>query len=135
AVRRHRRLDPPDARGVMSQGRIELRPVETRADREAFIRLPGQLAADDPNWIEPLHFERRRFLSPRHNPVFEHAEIRLWLALRDGRAVGRISAQIDSLAQRAEDGTPLGFFGMADAREDAVLAALFREAEGWLASQ
>ncbi|HET7408721.1 MAG TPA: N-acetyltransferase [Paracoccaceae bacterium] len=117
----------------MPQGRIEIRPVETRAGREAFIRLPGRLAAGDPTWIEPLHFERRRFLSPRHNPVFEHADVRFWLALRDGRPAGRISAQIDRLAPRADDGVPLGFFGMADAREDDVLAELFRAAESWLA--
>jgi hypothetical protein len=113
---------------------IDIRPVENRADREAFIRLPGRLAAGDPNWVEPLHFERRRFLSPGHNPVFEHAEIRFWLALRDGRPVGRISAQLDRLASE-DAGVPLGFFGMADAREDDVLAGLFAMAESWLASR
>ncbi len=111
---------------------IEIVPVESKADRDAFIRLPGRLAAGDPAWIEPLRFERRQFLSPRHNPVFEHAEIRLWLARRDGEPVGRISAQLDRLAPQA-DGRPLGFFGMVDAREDVVLACLMSTAEEWLA--
>lgn len=118
----------------MTAGRIEVRPVSTRAEREAFIRLPGRLAADDPCWIEPLHWERRRFLSPRHNPVFEHSEIRLWLAWRGAEPVGRISAQIDRLAPD-DGGVPLGFFGMLDAREDAVLAALFGTAEEWLSDR
>jgi GNAT superfamily N-acetyltransferase len=118
----------------VASGTIEVRPATSRSDREAFIRVPGQLAAGDPNWVEPLHFERRRFLSPRHNPVFEHAEIGLWLALRDGRPVGRISAQLDRLAPE-DAGVPLGFFGMADAREDDVLARLFGAAEGWLAAR
>ena len=119
---------------TQSAGEIVIRPVGTRADREAFLRLPGQLAAGDPNWVEPLHFERRRFLSPRHNPVFGHAEIGLWLALRSGRPVGRISAQVDRLVPGTSGG-PLGFFGMIDAREDDVLARLFETAEGWLAER
>ena len=110
---------------------IEIVPVRTRAEREAFIRLPGRLAAGDPAWIEPLHLERRRFLSPRHNPFFEHAQVALWLARRSGRDVGRISAQIDELAA-ADAGRRVGHFGMIDARDDAVLAALFETAEGWL---
>ena len=113
---------------------VTVRPVATARERQAFIRLPGRLAADDPAWVEPLHLERRQFLSPRHNPVFEHAEVALWLAWRGGRPVGRISAQIDSLAPPV-DGRKLGYFGMIDAREDDVLAALFATAEAWLAAR
>ncbi|MEM0944008.1 MAG: dATP pyrophosphohydrolase, partial [Pseudomonadota bacterium] len=78
----------------------------------AFIRLPGTLAAGDPHWVEPLWFERRQFLSPKHNRVFDHADIRLWLAERDGRPVGRISAQIDHLAPPGPNGEKIGFFGL-----------------------
>ena len=110
---------------------IEIRPVEDAAAREAFIRLPGRIAAGDPAWIEPLHIERRRFLSPRHNPFFAHAEVSLWLAMRDGRPVGRISAQRDRLAPE-DAGRPVGHFGMIDAADSAALAPLLETAEAWL---
>jgi hypothetical protein len=110
---------------------IAIRPVEGAADLEAFIRLPGRLATGDPAWIEPLRHERRRFLSPRHNPFFEHAEVALWLALRDGRPVGRISAQLDRLAP-PDAGRRVGHFGMIDAADEGILAPLFESAEGWL---
>jgi len=114
---------------------LNVTPVEGRKQIGEFIRLPGRLAAGDPNWVEPLWFERRRFLSPRHNPFFEHAEVALWLAWRDGRAVGRISAQIDRLAPDV-DGVKLGFFGMLAAEDDAdTMAALFETAERWLAAR
>ena len=111
---------------------LDVVPVEGRQQIEAFIRLPGRLSAADPNWVEPLWFERRRFLSPRTNPFFEHAEVALWLAMRDGRAVGRISAQIDHLAP-AVDGLALGYFGMLAAEDNPeTMAALFDTAEAWL---
>jgi hypothetical protein len=111
---------------------VDITLVEGRQQTETFIRLPGQLSAADPNWVEPLWFERRQFLTPRHNPFFEHAEAALWLAWRDGRAVGRISAQIDRLAPEA-DGLKLGYFGMLASEDNAeTMAALFDTAETWL---
>lgn len=100
---------------------------------DAFIRLPGALAADDPQWIEPLWFERRQFLSPKHNRVFDHSEIRFWMAERAGRHVGRISAQVDHLAPAGPNGEKTGFFGLIAAEDSEALAALFETAESWLA--
>jgi hypothetical protein len=109
--------------------------VEGRRETEAFIRLAGQVFGADPNWVEPLWFERRRLLSPRGNPFFQHAEAAFWLARRRGRPVGRISAQIDRLAPEA-GGRKVGYFGMLAAEEDgATLAALFGAAEEWLAAR
>jgi hypothetical protein len=114
---------------------LSVTPVEGRRQIEEFIRLPGRLSAGDPNWVEPLWLERRRFLAPRTNPFFEHAEVALWLAWRDGRAVGRISAQIDRLAPDA-DGLKLGYFGMLAAEDTPdTLAALFETAEAWLSER
>ena len=53
---------------------LEIVSVSTKRDLDAFIKIPGILAANDPNWIEPLWFERRQFLSPKHNPFFQHAD-------------------------------------------------------------
>ncbi|MDH3931068.1 MAG: N-acetyltransferase, partial [Chromatiales bacterium] len=58
-----------------------------------------------------------------------------WVALRDGKCVGRISAQIDQLhLQRYADNT--GFFGMLESVDDpAVFGALLGTAERWLSEQ
>ncbi|SFH64376.1 N-acetyltransferase [Albimonas pacifica] len=103
----------------------------SRADVAAFIDLPGRVAAQDPHWIEPLRMERRQLLSPRGNPFFRHADVRLWLALRDGRPVGRISAQLDRLAA-PDAGRRVGSFGMISAEDPSVLPSLFEAAEDWL---
>lgn len=108
---------------------VEIEAVSSRAQLERFIRLPAQLYAADPAFVPPLRLERREALSPKKNPYFAHAEVQLFIARRDGRDVGRISAQIDRLVQD----TRIGHFGLLAAIDDeAVFAALFGAAEDWL---
>jgi len=114
---------------------LRIEPVEDRAGLDAFLRVPWSIYADDPQWVPPLLAERRQHLSPKHNPWFEHAEARLWIARRGTRAVGRISAQADRL-HLERHGDEAGFFGFLEAEDDPeVFAALFAEAEGWLRAQ
>ena len=111
---------------------VEIVPVEGRAMLERFIRVAMRIGESTPNYIAPLMFERREALSPKHNPFFEHADVQFFLARKDGRDVGRISAQIDHLA-RTDPAAPAGHFGMIAAEDDPeVFAALFGAAEAWL---
>ena len=107
-------------------------PVSTAGELDRFIRVANAVNAGDPHYVAPLAMERREALSPKTNPFFAHAEVQLWLAVRDGRDVGRISAQIDELSP--PDGGPrAGHFGLIAAQDDAeVFAALFAAAESWL---
>ncbi|MDZ4372418.1 MAG: dATP pyrophosphohydrolase [Phenylobacterium sp.] len=112
-------------------GEVVVRPVSGKADLDRFIRLGARIGAQDPNFVAPLLFERQEALSPKGNPFFQHADVQFWIAERDGRDVGRISAQIDHLNPQTRDG--VGHFGMIAAEDDAqVFAALFAAAEAWL---
>lgn len=110
---------------------LQVLPVNDRRSRNDFIELPWSIYAEDPHWVPPLRMERRQALATAQ-PFSAHAEWQLFVAYRDGRAVGRISAQIDRLhIERYQDAT--GFFGFLDAIDDAeVFAALFDAAECWL---
>ena len=109
----------------------EIVPVRTKAERETFIRVPFDVYVGDPNWVPPLLFDRRDQINPKH-PFFRHADMQAFLAMRNGKAVGRISAQVDHL--NADRGRPgLGYFGLIDAIDDRdVFTALFQAAERWL---
>ncbi len=111
---------------------MEIVPVATKSELERFIQVPMRINAGDPNYIAPLMFERREALSAKHNPFFLHADVQFWLARKDGRDVGRISAQIDHLA-KTDPAAPAGYFGMIAAEDDPeIFAALFATAEAWL---
>jgi hypothetical protein len=108
---------------------LEIIKVSNKAELDRFIKLPAALLGGDPHFVPPLVLERRDALSPKKNPYFEHAEVQLFLAVRGGRDVGRISAQIDRLVKDPE----IGHFGMIVAEDDPeIFGALFAAAEDWL---
>ena len=51
---------------------INIRPVTTKADKQAFVDLPFRLYADDPNWVPPLKSDVMATITPAKNPWFEH---------------------------------------------------------------
>ncbi|MEA3065161.1 MAG: hypothetical protein QOJ27_1607, partial [Sphingomonadales bacterium] len=110
---------------------VTIRTVEDAADRKAFVDLAFALNRDDPNWVPPLKTEVHSLLDPRTNPWFEHAEARLFLAERDGKPVGRISAQVDRLVLE-HMGAGTGQWGMFEAADAEVAAELIHRAEAWL---
>ena len=100
-----------------------------------FIAFPYALHRGDPGWAPPLRRDVRAQLSPEKNPFFAHAEIAHFLAERDGRVVGRISA-IENRAHNKFHDDRAGFFGFFDAVDDAgVAGALFDRASEWLAER
>src|SRR5262249_8310391 len=111
---------------------IEIVPVTDKALLQRFIRVPFAVHEHDRAWTPPLLMEREEALSPKTNPFLRRAEVRFGLARRDGRDVGRISAQIDPLGQK--DGAErVGHFGCLSAEDDPeVFAALLRTAEDFL---
>lgn len=113
---------------------LTIRPVVMRADRNAFVDLAFRLNASDPNWVPRLKAEAHALLTPGDNPWFEHAAAALFLAEREGRVVGRVSAQVDQLVlQHMGGGT--GQWGMLEAEDEGVAASLLAKAEDWLREQ
>ena len=118
----------------MSSAPVTIRPVETKADRKAFVDFAWTVYKDDPAWVPPLKDEVHGLITPGKNPWFEHARAQLWLAERGGRVVGRISAQVDRLVQE-HMGEGIGQWGFFDALDGEAAAALIRTAEDWLRAQ
>ncbi|SDA31833.1 N-acetyltransferase [Sphingomonas sp. NFR15] len=116
-----------------------IRPIESKADRKKFIELPFRLYANDPNWVPPLKGEALGLVTPEKNGWFSHAKAQLFLAERNGAVVGRVSAHIDTLALEMPSdqgfGPGCGQFGLLDAEDGVIAAALIKTAEAWLRGQ
>jgi hypothetical protein len=113
---------------------LTIRPVATKAERRDFVNFAWQVYKDDPAWVPPLKDEVHGLLDPTRNPWFEHGRAALWVALRDGATVGRISAQVDQLVQEHME-AGLGQWGMFEALDGEAAAALIATAEEWLRGQ
>ena len=112
--------------------RIEITQVVSRAERDAFIKFPWRIYANDPVWVPPLLIERKKFLNRKKHPFFEHGDAALFLARAGGEIVGRIMAS-DDPNYNAVHHTNVGCFGMFESIDDQEVAnALFDAAAKWL---
>jgi hypothetical protein len=115
---------------------ISIRPVRSKADKKKFIDIAFALNAGNPNWVPPLKADAMELLTPGKNPWFEHGEIEMFIAERGGKRVGRISAHIDHLLTgmppEKGGGPGVGNWGLFEAADAEVAAALIARAEDWL---
>jgi hypothetical protein len=112
---------------------VTVRSARSFRDVGAFIDLPVRLHAGTP-FVPQLKLERRLFLSrrPRLSTYAGRIDWELFLAEREGRVVGRISAQIDKAYNKYHEDTR-GWFGFFDCEDDPeAAAALVAAAEDWL---
>ena len=111
---------------------VEIEAVSGRGDLKSFIDLPFRLHANHPLWVPPLKLERRLFLSRRMNAFFSHGEAEYFLARRDGRVLGRITAQVNHAFNDYQKKN-WGWFGFLEFEDDPeVLQALLDAAAAWL---
>ncbi|NHN89687.1 GNAT family N-acetyltransferase [Acetobacter conturbans] len=116
--------------------RLVITPVRGFRQLSAFIRLPRRIYAGMTGYAPPLDMEQRSLLDPSRSPFFRHGEAQYFLAWKDGRLVGRISAQVDRLVRTVSVATELtpetGFFGALDVASPDVVAPLVDAAACWL---
>ncbi len=120
-------------------GAITIIEAKTKAEKKRFVEVAFRLNADDPAWVPPLKSEVMGLITPGDNPWFGHGHGSFFIAVRDGRDVGRVSAQIDHLwvdmPESQGGGKATGNWGMFEAEDAEVGAALIARAEQWLRAE
>jgi GNAT superfamily N-acetyltransferase len=111
---------------------VQVHPVATRRDLQAFVKFPWRVYRDDPNWVPPLISERLEYLDPAAGPFYEHAEVALFLARQGRKVLGTIASFVDHRFLE-HVGRPEGGFGFFEIIEDYTVAeALLDAACEWL---
>lgn len=110
---------------------VGIHRVEGGKDLTRFIRLPWKIYKDLPHWVPPLMRDVRFRLDRSKHPFFEHAEMEMFLATREGEPVGRIAGIVDNRYNEFHK-ERTGCFGMFECIDDySVAQALFMAAETW----
>ncbi len=111
---------------------IEISEVNSRRERDAFIKFQWQIYSNDPAWVPPLIIERKAFLNRKRHPFYRHGDAALFLARRNGNIVGRIMASDDPNYNSLHQ-TNVGCFGLFESIDDHhVATALFEAVASWL---
>ncbi len=112
---------------------LNIEKVDTRnkAQVRRFIQLPFRLYKDHPQWVPPLLIDSETQLNRNKHPFYEHSEADFYLAVRDGRDVGRICA-LQNKRYNQYHGRKVANFYFFDCEDDQEAAnKLFECAFDW----
>jgi GNAT superfamily N-acetyltransferase len=111
---------------------VEVRAVSGWRELREFIHFPFRLHANHPLWVPLPKLERWIFLNKRFNAFFSHGDAEYFLAWREGRVVGRITAQVNHAFNEHQQ-KQWGWFGFLEFEDDQeILEALLGAAEAWV---
>lgn len=106
---------------------LSIQVVNTSAQLRRFINFPNRLHRNAPTYIPPLFGDEKNLLTPK-NPSLKHCDLKLFLAFRGKKIVGRVAAIINrSVNERwNKKAVRFGWFDFVDDKEvsAALLAAV-----------
>ena len=77
---------------------VEIKKVSNKAELKKFIRFNYEFYKDNPYSVPDLYDDMLNTFSPQKNAAFEFCEADYFLAMREGKTVGRVAAIINHRA-------------------------------------
>jgi hypothetical protein len=115
----------------MTRQDIQIEEVKNQRDLMAFIRCPWEIYKGDRYWVPPLIKDQLHKFSP-HHPFRSHSEMIFFLAIKEGKSIGRIAGIIDHNYIEFHQ-EKVGFFGFFESIADpGVAEALLSKVKDWL---
>ena len=112
---------------------ITIQPINQTSNKELrrYVKFGIDMYKGNDCFVPPLIFDEIDTLNPDKNPAFEFCEAQSFMAYKDSKPVGRITAIINSVVNErtAEKTLRFGFLDFIDDAE--VVDALFEAAENW----
>jgi GNAT superfamily N-acetyltransferase len=118
---------------------VEIKVANTAAERKAYIKFAWNIYRPDPElnkyWVPPVIPDYMKMTDKNKFPLYDHADIQLFTAHRNGEMVGTIAA-IENRRHNEFHKDKVGFFGFFECINDQEVAnALFDAAKRWLNSK
>ena len=111
---------------------VEIKEVKSRRDLKDWIGFQLDHYNNNKFFIPQMWMDELKLYNPAKNPVFKVAKMKQFLALRNGKPVGRISGIIHSLEEQ-KLGVKRGRFGWFESIDDQeVSSALLDRVKQWL---
>jgi hypothetical protein len=110
---------------------IEKVNTDNKALVKRFVELPYRLYKDCPQWVPPLYVDAYMYLNRQKHPFHEHSDVDFFLAIRDGRDVGRIAAIENKPFNRFHNEKTADFFLFECENDPEAADCLFTEVFAW----
>ena len=110
---------------------LEIREITTRKELKQFIEFTNTLYRECEYYCPPLFFDEMNCFDKEKNPALEVCDYKLWMAYRDGKAVGRIAGVVNYKANEkwGYKNARFGWFDFIDDLE--VSKALLDTVAAW----
>ena len=103
---------------------VNIKEVKTDKELKKFIMFPFKLYENSKYWVPPIISEEMKVFNPDKNPILKDAKVKLFLALKNNKIVGRIAGIINKIEVN-EQKTKKMRFGWFDFIDDySVSSAL-----------
>jgi GNAT superfamily N-acetyltransferase len=112
---------------------ISVEKVDTasKAQVQRFLNIPYRLYAGHPRWVPPLLVDAKLHLNRQKHPFYEHSDADFFVAVQDGRDVGRIAA-LENRRYNEYHGKRQAQFYLFECEDDQnVAGALFERVFEW----
>jgi len=114
---------------------IEIRPVLSPRERNAFLTFPWKIYRNDPLWVPPVMRERAKLIDPHRGPFFKNGTADLFIACKDDRPAGTICLAEDWNNTRHKGQAECMFGFLECIRDYSVFESMFQFAEVWAAGR
>lgn len=111
--------------------RIDQIDTNQRSDVKRFYRIPFSIYADCPQWVPPLWADLSMQLNRKKHPFYEHSDADFFIAVRDGKDVGRIAVMENKPYNQYHKRKVASFYLFESVDDKAVADALFERLFAW----
>jgi hypothetical protein len=72
---------------------VAIEKIDTSSKKQVnrFVEIPYQLYKGNRNWVPPLRIDARMYLNRNKHPFYEHSDADFFIAVQDGRDIGRLA--------------------------------------------
>ena len=110
---------------------LTILPVKTLKELKQCIRFNYELYKENPYSVPDLYEDMLGTLDPKRNAAFEFCEAEYFLAMRDGKVVGRVAAIINRRANEKWNIKAVRFGWIDFVDDEEVSKALIEKVEEW----
>ena len=110
---------------------IEKVDTNNKLQVKRFVELPYRLYKKCPQWVPPLYLDAYMYLNRKKHPFHEHSDVDFFLAVRDGRDLGRIAAIENKPFNKYHNTRKADFYFFECENDPEAATALFNMVFEW----